>query len=64
MGTEKVPSCDAAVKQSCEKEGRYPISQAKSRECSWTRGVRDVLGNLWSSALGVPRRNSPGKRLP
>lgn len=26
MGTEKVCSCDAAVKQSCEKEGRYLIS--------------------------------------
>lgn len=64
MGTEKVRSCDAAMKQSCEKEGRYPISQAKSRERSWTQGVRDVLGNLWSSALGVPGRKSSGKRLP
>lgn len=63
-GTEKGCSCDAAVKQSCEKEGRYLISQAKTRECFWPRGVREVLGDLRSSALGVPGRNSSGKTEP
>lgn len=62
-GTEKGCGCDAAVKQSCEKEGRYLISQAKTRERFWLRGVREVLSDLWSSALGAPGRNSSGKPL-
>lgn len=62
-GTEKGCSCDAAVKQSCEKEGRYLVSQAKTRERFWPWGVREVLGDLRSSALGVPGRNSSGKPL-
>lgn len=62
-GTETGCSCDAAVKQSCEKEGRYLVSQAKTREHFWPWGVREVLSDLRSSALGVPGRNSSGKPL-
>lgn len=63
-GTEKACSCAAAVKQSCENKGRYLICQAKTRELFWPQGVREVLSNLRSSALGVLGRNSSGKRLP
>lgn len=61
--TEKGCSCDAALKQSCEKEERYLVSQAKTRERFWLWGVREVLSDLRSSALGVPGRNSSGKPL-
>lgn len=54
---------DVAVKQSCEKEGRYLVSQAKTRERFWPWGVREALSDLRSSALGVPGRNSSGKPL-
>lgn len=40
---------------SCKK-GRSLLSapQAKRRECVWPWGAKKALGDLWSSALGVP----------
>lgn len=66
VGMERRRGCDAAAKQSCKKEGRSLVSApwAKSQERIWPQGAREVLGDLWSSALGVPGRNSSSKRLP
>lgn len=61
-GTEKVCSCGAAVKQSCEKEGK--VTNLPSQDSGAFLAAGKVLGDFRSSALGVPERNSSGKRLP
>lgn len=59
-GTEKGCSCGAAVKQSCEKEGRYLISQAKTRECFWPRGRCSVISGAqhWVCRGGTAQANA------
>lgn len=53
VGTERGCGCDTRL---VLQKGRSLLSapQAKRRECVWPWGAKKALGDLWSSALGVP----------